>query len=202
MYGLEVQNSGPDLRLYMIFGDKIHTPRLVLRRVDQGDIPQLIDWSKCQVAHGDFLTPENLSEAKCQEQLDSGTLWNRENRLFIIEKKDGSLIGTLHFWVRSECKQCGVIALKISNPQERSKGFGTEAQKYVIINLFDQHKLSAVEMYTDINNRAQQRCLEKLGFELVETVGYEDHHVARVGHLFRLDAKSYSNFQYYQYHYE
>ena len=57
-------------------------------------------------------------------------------------------------------------------------------------------------MYTDINNRPQQRCLAKLGFSLIESLGYDDHQVQRVGHLFRLDAAAFSRHPLYRYHYE
>ena len=52
------------------------------------------------------------------------------------------------------------MALKISEPEMRNKGYGTEAQKYAIIQLFTRMKLQRVEMYTDIDNQSQQRCLQ------------------------------------------
>lgn len=186
----------------MIFGDKLLTPRLSLRRVCQDDLSLLVKWSNSANAHGEYLTPEGLDNQMAQSQISSGMLWNDENRVFLVEEKDGPAIGTVHYWLRSEFKKCGVMALKISDPEKRNNGYGTEAQKYVIINLFERLKLEAVEMYTDINNLPQQRCLKKLGFELVETLTYDDHHVRRVGHLFRLDQATYSKCLYYQYHYE
>lgn len=186
----------------MIFSDKILTPRLILRRIFDEDLALVSRWSSCEVAHGRYLTPVQLDEQKSKEQVASGTLWNEANRMFLIELKDGPEIGTLHYWARPEYKQCGVIALKISDPEWRNKGYGTEAQKYVIISLFDHQKLEVVEMYTDINNQPQQRCLKKLGFDLVKTLSYDDHQVHRIGHLFRLDAATFSQSQYYKYHYE
>jgi len=94
------------------------------------------------------------------------------------------------------------MAVKIADPEQRNKGYGTEAQKYLIIHLFSRLKARSVEMYTDINNRPQQRCLTKLGFELVETLNYDDHQVKRVGHLFRMDVAHFSNNPVYRYHYE
>jgi RimJ/RimL family protein N-acetyltransferase len=186
----------------MIFGDKLLTPRLSLRRVYEEDLQLLVDWSNNQEAHGDYLTPEGLDREMALSQIATGRLWNDENRVFLVELKNGLPIGTVHYWLRSEYKNCGVMALKIADPKNRNSGYGTEAQKYVIINLFERQKVEAVEMYTDINNLAQQRCLKKLGFELVETLSYEDHQVNRVGHLFRLDVTMYSKSLYYQYHYE
>jgi RimJ/RimL family protein N-acetyltransferase len=186
----------------MIFGDKLLTPRLSLRRVQQEDLSLLVDWSNSSDAYGDYLTPEGLDRELVQEQVLSGRLWSDENRLFLVEIKDGPTIGTVHYWLRAERKKCGVMALKIADPGKRNNGYGTEAQKYVIINLFERLKLEVVEMYTDINNLPQQRCLRKLGFELVETLTYDDHQINRVGHLFRLDHQAYSKSLYYQYHYE
>lgn len=189
-------------RQKIMFGDKILTPRLVLRRIFLEDLPLISEWSRSEAAHGNFLTPVELDEVQGKDLIRSGMWWNSENRKFIIELKEGPEIGTLHFWVRPECKQCGVVALKISDPEHRNKGYGTEAQKYVIIDLFENQKLGSVEMYTDINNTPQQRCLKKLGFDLIDTLGYDDHQVHRIGHLFRLDATSFSQSQYYKYHYE
>ena len=95
-----------------------------------------------------------------------------------------------------------MMAVKIADPVQRCKGYGTEAQKYVIIHLFAKEKVESIEMYTDINNRPQQRCLAKLGFSLIESLGYDDHQVQRVGHLFRLDAAAYAHHPLYRYHYE
>lgn len=186
----------------MVFSNQLFTPRLKLRRIFEDDLPLLVAWSNSDTAHGKYLTPDRIGSEKGREQIVSGMLWNDENRVFLIEQKDGTPIGTLHYWIRSECKQCGVIALKISEAQHRNKGYGTEAQKYVIINLFERMKLHSVEMYTDINNKPQQRCLKKLCFELIDTLAYDDHQVSRLGHLYRLDVQTFSQSLYYQYHYE
>jgi RimJ/RimL family protein N-acetyltransferase len=192
----------------MIFGDKILTPRLKLRRIVESDLPVLVAWSNSETAHGKYLTPDCIDEQRGLESIVSGAYWNDDNRVFLIELRDGKPteptepIGTLHYWLRSEQKGCAVMALKISEPQMRNKGYGTEAQKYAIIHLFTQMKLQRVEMYTDIDNCSQQRCLNKLGFQLADSLKYDDHRIQRVGHLFRIDAATFSQTSMYQYHYE
>jgi RimJ/RimL family protein N-acetyltransferase len=57
-------------------------------------------------------------------------------------------------------------------------------------------------MHTDINNSAQQRCLQKLGFEHIESLIYDDQQKKRTGHLFRLTAEQYHSHPVYQFHYE
>ena len=186
----------------MIFGDKILTPRLKLRMLAEGDVPLFVAWSNSETANGKYLTPVCIDERRALENIASGACWNNENRVFIIELRDDRPIGTLHYWLRSEQKSCAVMALKISEPEMRNKGYGTEAQKYAIIQLFSKMKLQCVEMYTDVDNSAQQRCLRKLGFQLVDSLSYDDHRIQRVGHLFRIDAAAFSRTSLYQYHYE
>ncbi|SHO47962.1 GNAT family N-acetyltransferase [Desulfopila aestuarii] len=185
-----------------IFGNTIKTPRLVLRKVDEEDIPLLVDWSNSEVAHGEYLTPDRISVEQCRKEHLAGMHWNEQKRAFIIEVKNGLPIGTIHYWIRPEQHHCGVMALKIAEQQYRSNGYGTEAQKYIIIHLMQRVKLAAVEMYTDIDNISQQRCLHKLGFELVKSLQYADGGVKRTGHLYRLDAEHFRNTPMYHFHYE
>lgn len=192
------------------FAEKIMTPRLCLRRLGACDIPLIVSWSNSALAYGEYLTPERLAEEQGRTALHSGALWTEDNKVFLIEKRvrvsaeetGYQPIGTLHYWLRSESKGCAVMALKISEPGERNKGFGTEAQKYAIIQLFSKLKIQRVEMYTDINNLSQQRCLKKLGFELVESLCYDDRDIRRVGNLYRLDSALFSKTPAYHYHYE
>jgi RimJ/RimL family protein N-acetyltransferase len=186
----------------MIFGDKIMTPRLRMRRLTEDDLPLFVAWSNSDVAHGEFLTPDRIDAQGGREIINSGVCWQEQNRVFLVELRDAGPIGTLRYWFRPERRSCAVMAVKIAEPGQRNKGYGTEAQKYLIIYLFLRMKAQSVEMYTDINNKSQQRCLIKLGFELVETLHYDDHQVMRVGHLFRMNAGNFFNNSEYQYHYE
>ena len=179
------------------------TPRLRLRKVDENDLQLLVRWSNSDGAYGEYLTPERLDDRQGRASYESGALWNEEHKLFLIELREGwRPIGTLHYWLRPEKKSCAVMALKISEGALRNKGYGTEAQKYAIVQLFSRLKLERVDMYTDINNGAQQRCLRKLGFELVESLCYDDREIKRVGHLYRIEARSFAATPMYHYHYE
>ena len=92
----------------MIFGDKILTPRLKLRRLVESDLPLFVAWSNSETAHGKYLTPDCIDGQRGLEGIASGAYWNDENRVFLIELKEGRPIGTLHYWLRSEQKRlCG-----------------------------------------------------------------------------------------------
>ena len=185
-----------------LYGNELFTPRLRLQRVQLKDIPMLAAWSGSEIAHGKYLSPHAIDEETGYAQLESGLLWGKKTKTFIIAIKGGASIGSIHYWLRPERTECAVVALKISVPGARKKGYGTEAQKYLIINLFERLKINEIHMYTDINNIAQQRCLEKLGFEQVESLTYNDHQVTRLGYLFRLRRSQYQQSSIYKYYYE
>jgi len=184
------------------FGDKIFTPRLRLRKLAKEDLALLLDWSNSDSANGDYLSADKLTKERIKDKFESGVLWSENNKTFMVETQDGVQLGTIHYWLRSERSECAVVKVRISVPEQRGKGYGTEAQKYLVSHLFDRLKISEVEMYTDVNNKAQQRCLVKLGFELVESLTYEDNQVTRYGYLFRLHSLHYQQYPIYQYHYE
>jgi RimJ/RimL family protein N-acetyltransferase len=94
------------------------------------------------------------------------------------------------------------MAVKIGDPAERNKGYGTEAQKYLIIHLFSKTLVGAVDMFTDIDNGPQQRCLMKLGFELMDSRSYDDQQIFRTGNLYRLSKKRFQETLTYQFFYE
>lgn len=183
--------SGILRRAMNIFGDRIFTLRLELKRLEIEDLALLAEWSGDPRAYGDYLTPERYTLEQLSLQWVSGSLWSERNKIMLVQLRDGIAIGTIHYWLRPESLDTAVVSLKIARPEYRSKGYGTEAQKCLIMLLFDRMKLSSIEMFTDINNISQQRCLNKLGFELVNSLKYDDQDVKRTGNLYRLDRESY-----------
>lgn len=186
-----------------LYGDKLYTRRLTLVRIQEEDLEDIVDWSRSQTACGTYLTPENYDAEQMRVQIRSGVFWSDKEKMFLVEKKeDGKRIGTAHYWQSSGFHNRITMALKVALPEERGKGFGTEIQKFLIMHIFERLAVQSIEMYTDINNTAQQRCLKKLGFELIESLTYDDQREQRTGHLFQLSQEQYSSHPIYQYHYE
>ena len=186
-----------------MFGERIYTRRLLLRRIKEGDLPLILTWSNSATAFGPYLTPECHCDKTLREQFAGGVLWSRHNKTLLIEKRDTGLsIGTIRYWLRQDQKDSAVISVKIAEARERGSGYGTEAQKFLIIYLFDLLGVKTVQMYTDINNMPQQRCLKKLGFSIYRALTYEDHQVIRTGYLFQLTEKNFRDNAIYRFHYE
>lgn len=184
------------------FNEKVYSNRLLLRRITPEDLETLWRWSRSADAYGDFLSPEHLDREELTQRCLSGILWSDREKLFMIEKRDDTALGTIHYWLSSGKPDTVTVAVKIAEPLERNKGYGTEAQKFLLIYLFDKMKVQHVEMYTDLDNLAQQRCLKKLGFSLIETLTYDDSGIRRTGNLYRISRPRYLEEAIYRYHYE
>ncbi len=182
--------------------EKIYTNRLQLRKLEYDDLETLLNWSSRTDAYGDFLSPEILHKEELMQKYATGLFWNHGEKLFLITKRDGWAIGTIHYWIPADKLDTAIAAVKIAEPIERNNGYGTEAQKSLIIYLFEKIKIKYIEMYTDLDNLAQQRCLQKLGFSLIETLTYDDRGIRRTGNLYRINGSQYSHQPIYRYHYE
>ncbi|MFC4061201.1 GNAT family N-acetyltransferase [Planomonospora corallina] len=67
-------------------------------------------------------------------------------------------------WGRPVTSWCWTIAIGL-RPGLRGRGIGTEAQRRLVAYLFDHTRAHRVQAFTDIANLAEQRALEKAGFE-------------------------------------
>jgi RimJ/RimL family protein N-acetyltransferase len=186
-----------------LYGDKLFTRRLALCKLEEENLATLVTWSQSDIACGTCLTPENYKLEQMRQQLQDGIFWSDQEKIFLVKTKEGDkAIGTAHYWHPVKGKKSVTMALKVAIPEERGKGYGTEIQKFLIIYLFDRLSTECIEMYTDVNNIPQQRCLKKLGFDLQESLTYDDLKVKRTGHLYRLTAEQYKAHSIYRYHYE
>lgn len=66
-------------------------------------------------------------------------------------------------WGRPETSVCWTIAIGL-RPQFQGRGIGTEAQRQLIRYLFWHTRAERIQAYTDVDNKAEQRALEKAGF--------------------------------------
>lgn len=166
--------------------NKIFSRKLLLRQLGEKDLPLISEWSLSGEAHGEYLSMEKLSLEECQQRYMSGFFWNDGSKEFIIESKEGVLIGTIRYWLKPESPETAVISLKIARSEFRRKGYGYEAQKMFINYLFTNEHVKQIVMYTALNNIPQQKCLVKLGFDFIDSVTYCDQGINRTGFIYQL----------------
>lgn len=129
-----------------------------LRVTEKEDLALLTEW---------FNNPEFLGEYNPLEQ-ESRTAIEKKfidfrpgHKSFIIEKKNGSKIGSAgHFLTTENLTEIGFSVL----PKERGKGYCTEAVKILVDYLFLSTDIVRIQARTDTRNAAAQKVLEKAGF--------------------------------------
>jgi RimJ/RimL family protein N-acetyltransferase len=83
----------------------------------------------------------------------------RDTIFFIIEK-NRTAIGHIGSWILGRTMEIGFALV----PDERAKGFGTEAIQLMVDYLFLTKGIVRIQVSTDTKNIASQRALEKAGF--------------------------------------
>ncbi len=141
----------------MLKGKKIN-----LRIIEEEDYAEYKEWSNNQEFVGEYFFSRQISKAEIvkwysERSPDSGT--------FIIEKKDKTKIGILHFFQTkfggySTVTEIGYMLL----PDVRGKGYTTEAVKIIVDYLFLLKDIPRIQAIINENNLGSKRVLEKNGF--------------------------------------
>ena len=59
-----------------LFGDKIFTRRLILRKIQEIDIPIIVAWSQSKIACGEYLNPGKHDMEQMRQQVRSSVFWS------------------------------------------------------------------------------------------------------------------------------
>ena len=145
------------------------TERLILRNYTMDDVPAVHEYfSNEEVSrHEDFwpMTVEEVAECLSRSK-------DRDNRMAVVLKETGELIGSVGYWVYEEDED-GETEYSIDfdfNPRFWHKGYAFEASKEVVRHLTEDLQVREIWGECDERNLASARLLERLGFELIETV--------------------------------
>jgi RimJ/RimL family protein N-acetyltransferase len=141
---------------------------VILRDLVLDDADRLDAWAADPAVRGEFndfgLPPRPVD----REALAKGPFRNERNGELMIERAiDGSPVGLIswHMERYGPNVESGAWNIGISLvPDARGHGFGAEAQRLAADYLFATTDVDRVEASTDIENKAEQRSLEKAGF--------------------------------------
>jgi RimJ/RimL family protein N-acetyltransferase len=130
-----------------------------LRIVEKEDLPLLAEWWNCPEFSGEFMWfPQQQSRAEQEKEYDNPY---HETKQFFIEKKDGTKIGVIGHFLHGNLLEIFYYLL----PNERGKGYGTEAATIMVDYLFLSKDTVRVQAHTDVRNSGSQKVLEKAGFK-------------------------------------
>jgi ribosomal-protein-alanine N-acetyltransferase len=97
-----------------------------------------------------------------------------KRKIFIIRKKDGTRMGIIRHLLNLPYRVMEVAFALV--PSERGKGYGTEAIQLMVDYLFLSYNIFRIQTLTDVEHRAAQKVLKKLGFKTegaIRKLGFE-----------------------------
>ena len=129
-----------------------------LRVVEKEDLPLLTEWANTPEFGGEYEPLSQESKTELEKQYDKLT---PKEKWFIIKKKDGSKIGFVTHFPIGNLLTIGYTLI----PDERNKGYCTEAVKIMVDYLFLSKDIVRIQAETNPRNLASQKVLEKVGFK-------------------------------------
>ena len=139
---------------------------VILRPIQEADLDDLSRYSTDPEAAGVFeWTGFGDARAMRRRWEEDGWLGAEHGRLAVMSAD--SLAGDVSYKDRSPGTTKGAIyEIGIALfPTYRGQGVGTLAQRLLVRYLFDTMPAHRIEAYTEVENVAEQRALEKAGFE-------------------------------------
>ncbi len=134
-----------------------------LRVMEKDDLPLFVEWVNKPEVFGEYNPLHQMSRTEVEKILENPS----DFKAFIIEKKDGTKIGfvahfnVVHIGTGTEQLEIGYSLV----PNERGKGYGTEALQMIIDYLFLSRDAIRIQVTTDPRNVASQKILDKVGFK-------------------------------------
>jgi ribosomal-protein-alanine N-acetyltransferase len=139
---------------------------VMLRPIQEADLDHLSRYVTEPEAAGEFeWTGFKDPKAMRRRWEEDGWLGAEHGRLAV--ECSGSFAGDVSYKDRSQgafkgaTYEIGIALL----PEHRGRGVGTTAQRLLVQYLFDTTPAHRLEAYTEVENVAEQRALEKVGFE-------------------------------------
>jgi RimJ/RimL family protein N-acetyltransferase len=113
---------------------------------------------------------EQISKSEWMKHFDnpSNLAILSEWKVFIIQKKNGTKMGSIQHWINQQSKMMEIGYAIV--PSERGKGYGTEAAQLMVDYLFLSQNIVRIQATTNVGNKASQRVLEKAGFRIEGTI--------------------------------
>lgn len=139
-----------------------------LRDVTADDVDLIDAWEADPVKKGEF-NDFGEPHRSIRESVEAGTTIGDDHGMLVIERvADGMPIGTIGWRAVSYGPTTGSRAWQLGIslvPEGRRHGFGSVAQRLLADYLFATTDAFRVEASTDVDNLAEQRALEKAGYQ-------------------------------------
>lgn len=139
---------------------------VTLEPANENNVDLLVEWTLDPIAQGPYKRVPSMTA----EELYSLFLNSADRWYFMIRKtEDHSPLGRFYYrawrFHPDSDKIDWELNIFIADPTNRGKGYGTASQKLALGFLLPRPETHSVFAYTFATNKAEQRALQKAGFE-------------------------------------
>jgi len=134
-----------------------------LRVEEKEDMKLVAEWLNNPDYFGEYNPLMQESRTELEKRYDQ---MPPEIKWFIIEKKDGSKIGSVGHFLVGKLFEIGYAII----PSERGKGYCTEAVRIIVDYMFLSKDIVRIQAHIDPRNKASQKVAEKAGFKREGTI--------------------------------
>lgn len=138
--------------------------RITLRHVTEPDLPILTTVSGDPVARGEFNPSRISSPHAIRKRFQDNGFSSDDSELFLICNEFGAVIGDVVHFQAKRYSTAREIGWTIHNPDNRNRGYATEAVTALIDYLYKSFPINRIECGTSTQNHASLRLAEKCGF--------------------------------------
>lgn len=138
--------------------------RITLRHVTEPDLPILVKVSGDPVAGGEFNPSRIASPHAIQKRFQDNGFSTDEYELLLICNELGAVIGDVVHFHAKRYSTAREIGWTIHDPENRKRGYATEAVTALVDYLFKSYPIHRIECSASTENHASLHLAEKCGF--------------------------------------
>ncbi|HWD39184.1 MAG TPA: GNAT family protein [Fimbriimonas sp.] len=139
--------------------------RINLRTVRQSDLTSWLEVSSDIDHRGQYFPLVLHTETAIRTAYEKDGYWSEERGLLlIVDKETDRIIGMMAKFKPVFYYQCVEIGYIIYHPDDRGKGYASEALRLFVRYLFDLMPIDRIQIQVEPGNLASQRVARKCGF--------------------------------------
>lgn len=155
--------------------------RIILRPFRRTDLDGLYDLVADVREIGELWPLGCISESRWFKRFDETSWWSDDFKVFLISDREGRRLGQVNVYKASHSYDGWELGYRIYRPEDRGKGYTTEAVRLCTAYLFGQEPIERVQILLDPRNVASRTVAEREGYTLEGTLRHA--HFDRGEHL-------------------
>jgi len=144
--------------------------QVILRPFRRSDLDGLYDLSADVRVKGEFWPLGCISEPRWFKQFDETSWWSDDFKLFLVTDRDGRRLGQINIYKPSHSYSGWELGYRIYRPEDRGKGYMTEAIRLATAYLFGQDTIDRVQILLDPQNTGSRAVAERAGYKMEGTL--------------------------------